>query len=315
MTEIVLASVGADEPVARRVVEALHGHGLDFWWEQEGGDEPLTTARCVVLIWTRAAALDEGFVVLAKRAARADRAILAVLERAAVPPQMAGVTRVDLTRFKGRKSDLFLLDLLAAARAKAAGIDPPPARGPLRRLLQRLSLLIPTALLALSILANVLGVINIKDLLKFPNADERQAWAALRPGSCADLRVLRDRFPDGYYFDKAMALLTNPSRAVVERWAAQRGPVLFKDFAKGEAAGRVDAEQDALRRVRSLAETHCRQHGALGGDRFLGVDVTPEAPDCTPLSGGFTCGVMADVSCRYEIRISETVEVCGAPKR
>lgn len=317
MSDIVLASLAADEPAARRVVEALHAHDLDFWWEQGGDAARASSARCVVLVWTRGAAADAGFRALATRAVEGGRAILALMDATPRPPELAGVTAVDLSRFRGRKGDLFLMDLLAAARAKAAGIDPPPARGPLGRLWRRLVLLIPTALLALGILANVLGVISVKDLLKFPRGAERQAWAGLKAGSCDDLRSFRAKFPDGYYFDRATALLTNPARREVLRWAAKTSPLEVYAEANGAAPrpDRAAAEADAVRRAQAAAEARCGTLAGINGDRLLGVDIAPEPADCAAVAGGFTCGLAAKVTCRLDARVTDVVEVCAAPSR
>ena len=317
MSDVVLLSLPADEPAARAVVEALHGQKLEFWWEQVSpvSDEVLDAARCVVLIWTDAAGRDERFLALARRAAVRDQALIARLGRSAPPADLTGVTAVDLSRFRGRKGDPFLLDLLAAARAKAAGIDPTPPRGPLARMLQRLALMISTALVALSVLANVLGVISIKDMIRHPSADERLAWKALKPGSCDDLRAFRGTFPDGYYYDKATAALVNPERRATPRWELQSAPLVVfagRDGAR-PSASRAAAAEAATARAQDQADKDCRRLKEINGNRFRAAAITPGPANCTQMGGGDVCSRSADVTCRFDARIEDTVEVCATP--
>lgn len=313
MTEIILLSRRQDEVRVRPTVEALHGHGLDFWWEQEVGS--LNRPRCAIILWTKNSVSDEEFIATAATLVAEDRAIAGMLEKVKVPASALPPTVIDLTRFKGRKTDLFLLDLLAAAKAKAAGIDPPPARGPIGRLVQRLSLAVPAVLVALGLLANITGAISVKDLLRFPSAQDSRAWKALRPGSCEDLRAYRTRFPDGYYFDKATALLTNPEQR--SQVSTSTGVVPLKVYAPAMSAtaalDRAAAEADALARARRQAESDCRRHAAINGDTFQAADLQAEAASCSKLADGYACSLAADVTCKMAVRVVTTVEVCATP--
>jgi hypothetical protein len=321
MTDILVVSLPRDEVRARRVVEALHAHGLDFRWEQlePGLADAAGTAQCVVLLWTRAAAQEEAFVAFAAKTFGRDQAIGAFLDRVSLPPSFRGITEVDLSRFKGRKDDLFLLDLLAAAKAKAAGIDPPPARGPIRRLFQRLALLLPTALFVLGLAANVLGVISIKDLLKHPSQAEARDWKKLTSGSCEDLRAFRDKYPDGFYSDQVTARLTNPERKTVMAWRPKTSPLEAYVPADDATPSPTleKAREEASARLSGEAQAKCRKLVSINADRFVAAEAAPrtDGTRCAAVAGGQVCSIMADVTCRFDEKYDEVREICAAGAR
>ena len=156
MSAIVVIAMKADDARVRKVVEALLEAKLDFWWERpeagEGGWErsikTVMEARSVVFFWSAASLGKAGgdYRALAERALVADKAISVRLERVAVPDSFRRTTVINLLGHHTSAKNIFLLDLAAAAKAKASGLDPPPLRGPARQLIRRGAIAFPTVL-------------------------------------------------------------------------------------------------------------------------------------------------------------------------
>lgn len=333
MSEIVVIGQSNDAPRVRKVVEALHAQGLDLWWETDAPASPQATAyldnaRCVVVFVSRAALSDPAYLVMADKAFSEGKAIGARLDRSAVPASLSGMTLIDLSRFKKNKNDLFLLDLLAAARAKAAGIDPPPQKGPLKRIWTRITLSIPVILLVLGIAANIE---QFKSYLSFGTSyvvaqfqpEKKKEWQAIplgKPGACEALEAFKNKYgEDGFYHPQAESLLNNARTENRLEWVvgAQKGlPLLVQGSSQSPTSSKAVAEAQALKDAKSGADETCRQSFAeVGGGRFLRTEIVPgsEVYDCTQTSEGYRCQLKLKFDCHFEDRTQTTVRICGKP--
>ena len=321
MSQIVLFGLPADEARVRKVVEALLAQHLDIWWEKSAPDsdaakEALSMAKCVVFFWSSQSLKDTAYVHLATEVFTEDRAIGALLDRVSLPKAFASLTRIDLSRFKGNKNDLFLLDLVAAAKSKAAGIDPPPARGPFARFWARVALMIPVALFVLGVVANILGVISVKDLLKQPTAEERRDWEALKPGSCEALRQIRDKYKtEGYYFDKATALIAGRKLSYKTQWVKGSQDLelyLSKDEAP-QAASKAAAAKLSQVQMQNMADTACQTAAKQIEARNVTArfDISASKLSCDTFAAGTKCALSVNATCEYEAPKQVEVETCG----
>lgn len=318
MTDIVLLGLAADHDRIRRVVDALHANDLDFWWEREGPQTPgvadrVAAARCVVLFLTRKSIVDPRFLPLALQAVLDGKAIGARLDRISTPPALAAMTTVDLAGFRRGKDDPFLVDLAAAANAKAKGIDPPPPRGPISRFTKRA---IAVGAIALAVLLGVLGFVAdvfgassaVGDLLTRFDHRQKAAYEAAR--TCEALRDFA-RENDGYYAELARRRYENPrlvnGRQQVDVWDSayvmrnDLTPARTRQAAEGAAV--VAMQTEAGKVCRSLAE---KRSGVL-----ISTRINPESWSCETQGGGIACGLLAEVICKIDQ--PARIEDCAAP--
>ena len=329
-----------DEARVAPLVRALQANGLAVWWDRtlpsgeawrENIQSALDQAGCVVAVWSYGSTGPEGGFVRDEATRALTRGILVpVAIDPVMPPLGFGeVQALDLKGWKGNPKDPFLLDLVAACRAKLAGAPTPPAKGPTTRLMRRLrtgavSALVTGFLGALA--ANVGGLQNTictvpagQPLLSDacgglglggrPNRDERLAWDARRKGSCADLRTFIDRYPNGANRRLAADLLAAETVSRAPNWSP--APRTARGYVRQslQTFGSTDAAQaDARTRAQADAATLCAPLDA--NERLAGVDVTPGGYDCRPgLGGGTVCALDYIAVCRIETR--PLVETCG----
>ena len=341
MSHVMVSYKREDEPRVAVLVRALRANGLEVWWDQglPGGEAwranietALNEAGCVVVVWSHGSTGPDGGFVRDEAARARQRGILVpVMIDPVMPPLGFGeLQAIDLKRWKGNAKDPFLLDLADACRAKLEGKPVPPAKAPSVRLYRRLragalgalgtGLLwvlatnmggvqdaVCTVPLGQPTLSDACGALHLGER---PQRDERIAWAARRPGNCADLRAHIARFPDGVYRRMAADLLAaeTTSRAAGFTPAPRnaRGYVRQSEHGFGSLTA---AQADALARARTDATTVCAP--VTAEERLAGADVTPLAYDCRPgFDGGQICAL--DYSAVCHIERQALVERCGA---
>lgn len=334
MKHVLVSYKREDEPRVARLVRALQQNGLVIWWDQglPGGEEwraniekALNEAGCVVVVWSHGSVGPEGEFVRDEAARAKGRGILvpARLDKVMPPLGFGEVQAVDLSGWTGSPKDPFLLDLVAACKAKLGGVPVPPAKAPGRRLLRRAAVgSSSTAILlgALTLgtnmfatqdrlcslpmaqpaLSDACGAIHVGGR---PSHDERLAWAQRRPGSCADLQSIIKRFPDGAYRSKAADLLqaatvtANSAYAPDERTArgyVRQSMTGFPTQAAAQADARARATDDAK-------TTTCAPVDA--NEKLDGVEVTSATFDCRPSPlGGTVCAADYVAACHLETR-------------
>src|SRR5262245_52183987 len=151
MNEVFVSYKREDEPRVGRLVRALEHAGVSVWWDRGlGGGESwraqiqsaLEAAKCVIVVWTHESVGPAGDFVRdeAGQAKRLGVLVPVILDRVSPPWVVGRCQAIDLTHWKGNPRDPFFQDLCAAVTAKLEGRAVPPAKGPMKRLVRRLTL-------------------------------------------------------------------------------------------------------------------------------------------------------------------------------
>lgn len=147
MNDIFLSYKREDEGRVALLVRALEGAGLSVWWDRAlpGGEDwrarieaALDAAKIVIVCWSRASVGPEGGFVRDEAARAGDRLLPVLLERGVRAPIGFGqIQAFDLSHWRGKESDPFLGDLVAAIQARLKGAAPPKPQGPAARAFRR----------------------------------------------------------------------------------------------------------------------------------------------------------------------------------
>lgn len=340
MSHVLVSYKREDEPRVVRLVKALESHGLEIWWDQHlpGGEAwrdnieaALDQAGCVVVVWSAGSTGPEGGFVRDEAGRAKARGVLVPVRIDNVSPPLGfgELQAIDLRGWKGSPRDPYLIDLVAACRAKLAGTAVPPARGPAARLMRRAragSLAAAGLAAAWSLASNVYSVQNrfctipavqpaLSDacgamgLGQRPSRAERLAWANRTKGSCTDLRAFINRFPAGAYHGEAADLLAAATSVRAAAYTADprtvRGYVRQSDHGFSSAGA---AQADAKTRAQADASSLCAPLDAY--EKLDGVTVTPLSFDCRAgFGGGQVCALDYSATCNIETR--PLVEHCG----
>ena len=151
MSEVFVSYKREDEARVGRLVQALENAGLSVWWDRglAGGESwrtqiqtALDAAKCVIVVWTRESVGPAGDFVRDEAGQAKRRGVLVpvLLDKVDPPLGFGEIQAIDLTRWKGNPRDPFFQDLRAAVAAKLEGRAVPPAKGPMKRLVRRLTL-------------------------------------------------------------------------------------------------------------------------------------------------------------------------------
>jgi hypothetical protein len=150
MNEVFVSYKREDEARVGRLVQALEGTGLSVWWDRglSGGESwrrqiqaALDGAKCVIVVWTHDSVGPAGDFVRDEAGQAKRRGVLVPVffDRVTPPLGFGELQAIDLTHWKGNSRDPFFQDLLAAVTAKLDGRPVPPAKGPMQRLVRRLT--------------------------------------------------------------------------------------------------------------------------------------------------------------------------------
>jgi hypothetical protein len=317
MSATILVGHREDADRLRSIVDALYANDLDFFWESEGPSfAAAAQARCIVLLWTERSVTDRDMIDFADRMLAAGKAIGALVDSVALPDELAAMALFDLAGFEGSKRDLKLLELYDAAKAKAKGIAPPPkqtffARFKRRILIANAMVIVP----ALYLLGNAVNIRSTFDWFSGPSREEAQALKQVTPGSCESLKVFRDRFPRGYYYQGVAHVIEHPERIVTRVPETQPFPIVLM-VSQSDAepvATREAALSDASARAQRLAQRACVPIAALDKGKVVGVSVAqrPESIGCTHLKAGMICGFTTDVTCQVSSPVEHERQVCA----
>jgi serine/threonine-protein kinase len=127
-----------DRARVKPLVDALQADGLSVWWDAhiEGGagwrqriEQELTSARCVLVAWTKRSAGPEGEFVHdeATRAKRRGVYLPVLLDQVELPLGFGEKQALPLTGWKGDRTDVRYQAVLAAARAVVGSVPLPTA--------------------------------------------------------------------------------------------------------------------------------------------------------------------------------------------
>jgi hypothetical protein len=322
MSAVVALSLPGDEARVRPVIEALHAQGIDLWWQRMTEDtEQAPTgpdpgaARVLLLFWTEASAdpRSAAYQQAARQASVAGKSVSVLLDRIEPPAEVEGRTLVDLTRWRGRSGDLALLDLAAALKAKAAGLEPAPPRGPARQVVKRMALVIPIILLAIGVAADLFDIYGGLGLRSGASDEEERDWARVRPGVCDDLRTFVDKHGAGAHAAEASALLAARRVWVDRRFRreAKPLPLTVQPSAKAQPDS-ASARQWALDRAAARAASDCEDYAVAGVGKVVAVETKVEEWRCGPAEGGTVCGLEGKALCSMEVTDTVERERCGS---
>jgi hypothetical protein len=342
MSEVFVSYKREDEARVGRLVKALESTGLSVWWDRglAGGESwraqiqaALDAARCVIVVWTEGSVGPAGDFVRdeAGRAMRRGVLVPVRLDKVAPPLGFGEIQAIDLTRWKGSLRDPFFQDLRAAVAAKLEGRAVPPAKGPLKRLMRRLTWSSVASAIGLglvfafnlfSVQDQVCGVPllqpQISDLcgaLGFgnrPSKAERIAWESRERGSCAALRNHVERFPQGAYRADAADMLAARRVTQKEIWTpSTRRLALHVGQDDGASADEAAAKKAALARGQVAAGRLCKSFAATTAFRFTSAEASVQAWQCSQVAKGVVCGFDGEAVCVLEERRTQEVESCG----
>ncbi len=344
MSDIFISYKREDEARVGRLAQALGHAGLNVWWDRglPGGESwraniqaALDAAKCVVVCWTHESTDPAGdFVRDEARQAKARSILVPVfLENVRPPIGFGEVQAIDLSHWRGDERDPFFLDLVTAVRAKLEGRAAPPARGPMHRLLRRLTIGSIASALVASLVGFGMNVLNVQDqvcsigigqpvisdvcgalrLGNRPTHEERVAFEALPPRDCAALSAYRSRFEQSPLRAIVDSRLADRHSRAEESWVAftRQNPVMFVPAYGPPAANETAAKAAALERAHPQAERLCRNFAASSMFRFNGASPVAQSWSCETRSGGIVCGFDGIAQCDIDERQVVEHERCG----
>jgi hypothetical protein len=333
-----------DELRVTRLVRGLESAGFAVWWDRglAAGESwraqlsaALDAASCVIVVWSRTSVGPSGDFVRdeAARAKRRNVLVPVLIDRVEPPLGFGEIQAIDLTRWRGRARDPFFQDLVEAVRATLADRPIPPAKGPVRALVRRMTygavmsgVLSAAMLFSLDVfavqgrlcraewpqpsLSDVCGALALGDR---PTRVERLSWEARERGNCEAIRLHLARFPDGAFRERAGLLLDAREVKSAEVWTpGVRRLTLVEPRDDVASADEVTARASAIKRAQSSAEALCRGFAATTLFRVTSSTAVPQRWTCSPVDGGTTCGFEGEAVCELHERRVETVETCGS---
>jgi hypothetical protein len=253
------------------------------------------------------------------------------LDKVDPPLGFGELQTIDLTRWNGKLSDPFFQDLCAAVTAKLEGRPVPPAKGPMKRLVRRLTWSSLSALGFGSLMFGfnlfsaqdqVCGISflqpGISDacgsigLGSRPTRKERIAWQHREEGSCEALRAHIKDFSEGAYRNAAADLLAGRRVAQRETWASvTRRLVLHMGDDATPSDNEIRARSEALLRAQDPAERLCKGFAATTSFRFISAKPAAQQWNCSAVSDGVVCGFEGEAVCEVEERDMQETETCG----
>lgn len=326
-----------------RLAKALHSCGLSIWWDRylSVGENwhaqiqnALEDARCVIVVWTKTSVGQAGdFVRDEARVGKRRNILVPVrLDRVDPPLGFGEIQTIDLTRWKGSTKDPFFRDLIEAIKAKMEGRPVPAAKGPMRRLRQRLTYsTVAGALIAcvgafgsnsFSMQDKVCGAgilqPGVSDLCgafglgSRPSKSERLSWQARRPGNCEDLKSHLGRFAAGAYRAQAQSLLADRHVEEIDTWTPVVRPLRLAVLIGEHGFAESDlAKADALARAQHKADDLCAGFGATTLYRFKSAKPEAEQWECSNIGSGISCGFEGRAVCQLELKDTKEAETCG----
>lgn len=342
MNEVFVSYKREDEARAGRLVKALEGVGLSVWWDRglPGGEswrqqiqQALDGAHCVIVLWTHESVGPAGDFVRDEAGQAKRRGVLVpvLMDRVSPPLGFGEVQAIDLIHWKGDPRDPFFDDLCAAVRAKLEGRPVPPAKGPMKRFVRRLTLSSLAGTVGFGGLALLFNLFSAQEqvcalpflqpqvsdacgafgLGRRPTQAERLAWEQC-DGSCDALRRHIERFPAGAYRDQAAAILAARRVTQTEVWTpGTRRLALFVGQDGAPARSEEAARSASLARAQPNAERLCKGFAATTDFRLTSVSTESQKWNCELVSGGVVCGFEGEAVCELEERRVAEAEHCG----
>lgn len=321
MKSVLVLCVPEDYGRVRNIVGALNESDVDVYWDRiapgspewSGTVERATSARAVVFFFSDATSGKgaKPYVALAAEKVRAGAALCVTLDNIELPRGLEGCTTYDLRGWRSRASSLFMLDLVAGVKAKAAGLDPPTPRAARQLLIQRLYIAVPSAI---ALIALVAGLYRDLGADQIASPAEAAAWAAVRPGSCDDLRAFLGEHGGGVHADEAQALLAarKTMSRTENREVARPLPLYVSATGVQVSADAGNAKAAARQRAGVEAEKLCRGLADASTSTLASAIAEVSRYDCQNTGVGSICSAEGQAICNLEEPEVRTVEVCGS---
>jgi hypothetical protein len=317
---VILIAMPEDHGRVRNIVGALNESNLDVYWDRTApasADWPATveralSARAVVLFFSSAISADtsDAFVDLARKCIGSGKALCVLLDDVELPTDLGPCTSYDLRGWRSRASSLFMLDLVAGVKAKAAGLDPPTPRAARQLLIQRLYVAVPSAIAALAL---VIGLYRDLGADKIASPAEAAAWQSIRPSSCEDLRRFLGAHGNGVHAEEAQALLA--ARRTVARQVTTekvRPLPLYVSIAGAPASPSIERARSAAdERGKAEARRLCEGLGEASSSRVASVETRIGDRQCESSGAGFACSAGGEAICHMAEPEIRSIEVCG----
>lgn len=342
MNEVFVSYKREDEARVGRLVQALEGTGLSVWWDRglPGGESwrqqiqtALDAAKCVIVAWTHESVGPAGDFVRDEAGQAKRRGVLVpvLVDKVSLPLGFGEIQAIDLTHWKGNPRDPFFQDLVAAVGAKLEGRPVPPATGPMKRLVRRLTVGSLASTVGLGGLALAFNLFSAQDQVcavplvqpqlsdlcgslgigHRPSQTERLAWNTC-DGSCDALRKHIEQFPDGAYRTQAAAMLSARRVTQTEVWTpGTRRLALFVGQDGAPARTEEAARSASLARAQPSAERLCKGFASTTAFRLKVSTPVAQQWNCTPTSTGMVCGFEGEAVCEVEERRVAEAEHCG----
>src|SRR5947208_12135989 len=138
MADVFVSYARPDEPQAKRVADALRGHGYRVWRDDELPahrayseviEERLRSAKAVIVLWSVEATKSHWVCSVANVARSAGTLVQAVLDRSLPPMPFDQIQCADLTGWSGEAEATGWLKLVASV-AELAGPSEPKSQAP-----------------------------------------------------------------------------------------------------------------------------------------------------------------------------------------
>lgn len=345
MNDVFVSYKRENEARVGRLVQALEGTGLSVWWDRglPGGESwrqqiqtALDTAKCVIVVWTHESVGPAGDFVRdeAGQAKRRGLLVPILFDKVSLPLGFGEIQTIDLTHWKSNARDPFFQDLVAAVTAKLEGRPVPLAKGPMKRLVRRLTWSSLASTVGFGGLALAFNLFSAQDqvcvlplvqpqlsdlcgslgLGHQPTRDERVAWDQC-DGSCDALRRHIEQYPSGSYRTKAAELLAARRVTQTEVWTpGTRRLTLFVGHDGKPARTDEAAHSAAFARAQLNTERLCKGFDATTAFRLKGARPVAQQWNCETSLQGVICGFEGEAVCEVDERRVEERESCGGER-
>lgn len=326
-----------DEAVVAKLVSSLEAAGLVVWWDRdiEGASgwrdaihERLTTAPCVIVVWSKASVSAAGeFVQDEAAVAKSRGTFLPVRVDKVEPPLGFGQQQaLDLIGWRGNRRDPRYGDVLAAVKALVTGGPMPRPQAPRvrarRRLLGGGGVVLIAALLGF--VFNLFGAQNavchgpIRDICAIvsiggvPSAEDEAAFEVAKAEGCEGLRAFIEAGRGGVLQFEADRLLSARRTETVSRWVAEeRRLPLFEPTSANAQASETAARETVAAQARQRAQGLCSGLTQSAMFREIATSVAVETTNCREGADGWRCSLEGAAVCALESRETREAEVCN----
>jgi TIR domain len=351
MADIFISYKKEDAGRVIRMVEALRAEGFDVWWDHgiQAGSEwdrsihkELYAAKVVIAIWSKASVAAPW--VKEEATVGKNRGVLlpARIDEVDPPLGFMMIQAADLIDWRGDRKDPrwgFFLEAVRGIMRGGAGLaaaeapirQSPRSRSPLMLAVVALLLVAGAAVAGVGFMfaRGSAPVDRATPVVAAPPAaappaapqiteSEQKLWdKAVAEKTRQAFQSYLLAYPGGAYAQRARDTLLTCRTETQEVWKA--GPDVANQMVRGVSGGPLSsgttAEQHCAKAksdVRAQAKLMCETITTNGGYRNPKWTVTDTPCDCKrPNDVVMTCIADLPYSCRWEMKVTERIEICG----